>query len=292
MNFTIRKSIPITKGLSSDKKYYIETTDNKRMFLRVSDVLDYECKSTEYKMAECMYAHGIPTPQPLGFGMYDDNTIYALFEWIDGNDTEKVLPQVSEAEQYRLGVKSSEVLNKIHSIPVSANLIEWSVRFEIKVQNWIDTYNSKSEIHCDIGEMIIRYLKEHNNVLLSRKQTYIHGDYNTENILVTANNEISIIDFNCYNTIYGDPWYELDNMAWMNTLYPHFHIGQIRGYFNGEPPIDFWNVFTYYLAYDALAALTDPYGLNGIEDGTEIVNKILKWTDNFNNAIPSWYNNI
>jgi len=43
------------------------------------------------------------------------------------------------------------------------------------------------------------------------------------------------------------------------------------------------------LAYDALAALTDPLGLNGLEDGTEIVNNILIWTNKFQNPLPTWY---
>ena len=59
--------------------------------------------------------------------------------------------------------------------------------------------------------------------------------------------------------------------------------------FNGESPGEFWRVLFYYLAYDALAVLTDPYGLNGIEDGAAILNNILEWIGNFKNHAPSWY---
>ena len=101
---------------------------------------------------------------------------------------------------------------------------------------------------------------------------------------------VRTIDFNGYNnTSYGDPWWDIENFAWIPTMFPHFYTGQINGYFNNKIPAEFWDILTYYLAYDALAALTDPYGLNGIEDGTEIVNNILEWTDDFKNPVPSWY---
>ena len=152
-----------------------------------------------------------------------------------------------------------------------------------------DKYNTTPAVHSDTGDMLVFYLETHRNMLNSRTQTFVHGDYNIENIIVMPDGGISVIDFNSHSGSYGDPWCDLDNMAWMPAMFPHFYTGQIKGYFNGEPPAEFWAVFTYYLAYDALAALTDPYGMNGIEDGTEIVNAIFNWTDNFQNPVPTWY---
>lgn len=287
---TLVKSKPVTKGWSGDKKYYIETADGKRMLLRVSDIAELDRKKAEYGMMECVYGLGVLTSQPLGFGLCDGGkSCYSLSEWLDGEDAESVLPLMSETERYVLGWKSGEMLRKIHSTLAPEGLEDWAVRFEHKVENWIGKYNAKAEVHSDIGEKIICYLKEHRDVLVSRTQTLIHGDYNTENIMVMLTGETSVIDFNNYNSVYGDQWWDLNNMAWIATMFPHFYSGQIRGYFNGEPPTTFWNVLTYYLAFDALAALTDPYGLNGIEDGTEIVNNILRWMDNFQNPVPTWY---
>jgi serine/threonine-protein kinase len=108
-------------------------------------------------------------------------------------------------------------------------------------------------------------------------------------MIVIPDGDILVIDFNSYNLSYGDPWWDLDNMAWMPVMFPHFYTGQMRGYFDGEPPREFWDVLLYYMAYDALAALTDPYGLNGLEDGTKIVDNILNWTNSFQNHVPEWY---
>ena len=39
----------ITKGMSGDKKYYIETVDGKHMLLRIADVSEYSQKRTEFQ---------------------------------------------------------------------------------------------------------------------------------------------------------------------------------------------------------------------------------------------------
>ena len=287
---TFVKIKPITKGLSGDKKYCVETDSGKQLFLRISDVEEYDRKKAEYNMMEHVHTLGFITPQPIDFGLCNSGkSVYSISDWIDGKDAEKLLPAMLEAEQYILGVKTGETLQKIHSLPVPEYVEPWNNRFDRKVRDWIGAYKSKPQIHSDIGEIIVCYLESRRCILDSRLQTFIHGDYNIENIIVTPSGKIWVIDFNSYNLSYGDPWWDIDNMSWMPVMFPYFYIGQIKGYFNGEPPTDFWNVLTYYLAYDALAALTDPYGLNGIEDGSGIVNNILKWTDNFNNPVPTWY---
>ena len=281
---------PISKGLSNDEKYYAKAADGQQVFLRISDISQYDRKKADYDMMEHAYLHGVSTPKPLEFGICDERkSCYSLSGWIDGGDAEKILPHMSKTEQYELGLKAGKVLKKIHAIAAADNAEPWNIRFEHKLQGWFDKYKSNPQLHSDIGDMLVCYLKKYSHVLAFRPQTFIHGDYNIENILVMANGEISSIDFNSYNTPYGDPWWDLNNMAWMPVIFPHFYTGQLKGYFDGEPPKEFWYVLLYYLAYDALAALTDPYGLNGIEDGTEIVNNILTWTNNMQSPVPTWY---
>lgn len=280
----------IDKGLSDSQKYCIKTAQGNHIFLKVSDISQFNRKNTEYHMMERAFTLGIPTPKPLGFGVCGGGRkCYALSEWIEGKDAQTLLPTMSKERQYELGIKTGEILRKIHSLPAPQNAKPWHARFQRNVKNWIDKYHDKTQVHGDIGETLLCYLQTHQNVLLSRPQTFIHGDYNAENIIVMNNAGVSVIDFNSYNAACGDPWRDLNNMAWMPVIYPRFYTGQIHGYFGDEPPELFWNVFTYYLAYDALAALTDPYGLNGIEDGTEIVHNILAWTQGFHGAVPSWY---
>ena len=60
---------PITKGWSSDKKYYIKTATEQQMFLRISDISELDRKKAEYEMMERMYEIGVPISQPLGYGI-------------------------------------------------------------------------------------------------------------------------------------------------------------------------------------------------------------------------------
>jgi len=281
---------PVNKGLSDDKKYYIETVNGEKLLLRVAGIDEYERKKAEYIMLEKVALLDVIISRPVDFGICNDGkNVYSLLEWIDGKDVAEILPGLSEAEQYELGVKSGELLRKLHSIPAPNDTENWGIRFKRKVQNWLNGYNARPEAHSETGEMIIRYLEENSHVLEKCSQTFIHGDYNIENMIFTPDGEIGAIDFNSFNSSYGDPWWDLNTMVWIEPFYPSFYTGQIRGLFNGEPPTEFWNVFSYYLAYDALAAITEPYEANGIQDIMGLLQNILSWTDHFRNPVPSWY---
>ena len=293
---TFIKIEPVNRGLSDDKKYFVETIENRRLFLRVSDITEYDRKKADYDMMARAYEAGILTPEPVDFGLCNGGkSVYSLSSRLDGEDAESALPHMSETDQYLLGLKAGKLLKKIHAIPLPIpipahnDIEDWAVRFTKKLKYWFDKYNSRLDVHSETGEMIIGYLERNRTALENRTQGFIHGDYNTENIIIAPCGEVGVIDFNSYNAAYGDPWWDINNMAWMPVMYPCFYTGQIRGYFDGEPPAIFWDVLAYYLAYDALAALTDPYGLNGLEDGTEIVRNIFSWTDNFQNTMPNWY---
>jgi len=55
---------PVNKGWSSDKRYYIETSDGRKLLLRVADISKYDRKKAEYKMMKQVAALGVPMSQP------------------------------------------------------------------------------------------------------------------------------------------------------------------------------------------------------------------------------------
>ena len=86
----------ITKGLSGDKKFYLETEDGQRFLARISEGLEYERKKTEYELLMKVSKIGIPA----GFGYCEDKSkIYTLLSWVDGEDAQKVLPGFSKEKQ-------------------------------------------------------------------------------------------------------------------------------------------------------------------------------------------------
>lgn len=69
---TFAKIEPITKGMSGDKKYYIETIEGKHLLLRIADSSEYSQKKTEYEAMKEMYARNVPMPYPIDFGICDN----------------------------------------------------------------------------------------------------------------------------------------------------------------------------------------------------------------------------
>ena len=51
----------------------------------------------------------------------------------DGESVDAIMPRVSEADQYRLGVKARKMLRGIHAPPVLTPNEPWGVRFRRKV---------------------------------------------------------------------------------------------------------------------------------------------------------------
>jgi serine/threonine-protein kinase len=158
------------------------------------------------------------------------------------------------------------------------------------VQERVDFYNT-NPIKSENGDRIVCYLQDSQHLLDDRPQTYNHGDYGVSNLIVTPNGQIGVIDFSCFDSDHGDPWWEFDSIPWGTEPSAHFYTGLIKGYFEGEPPSEFFKVFSYYLAYDALVALCDTSkGEQGEqEDGRRHMENILHWFDNMNTSVPTWY---
>ena len=84
---------------------------------------------------------------------------------------------------------------------------------------------------------------------------------------------------------------EIDPVNWGGEVNPYYCTGLIKGYFCGEPPIEFFTMFSYYLAYDALAALCDTseHNQGEPEEGWRHMRNIFLWFDNMTKTLPSWY---
>lgn len=282
---------PLNKGWSSDKKYYIETTDGQRLLLRVADIAEYDRKRGEYDMLKRVTELDVIASRPIDFGVCDNGkSVYQLLAWVDGKDAESVLPTLIETEQYTLGLKAGGILRKMHTIPAPGDLEDWGVRFGRKVQSRIDFYNSHP-IQSKNADIIVRYLQDNQRLLSGRPQTFNHGDYNVTNMIVTPDGNIGAIDFNYYNSDHGDPWWEFDPASWGNEPNAFFITGEFHGYFGGQPPHEFFIMRAYYSAYDALAALCDTsVGEQGKpEEGKRHVENTLRWFDNMRTTVPTWY---
>lgn len=286
---TFTKIELVDKGWSSDKKYYIETTEGKRLLLRVSDIGEYERKKAEYEIMERVEALGVPMSQPIDFGTCDDGkSVYSLLTWCDGEDAEILLPTLPETEQYALGLKAGEILRIMHSIPAPDNSEDWSSYFNRKTDAKIEKYQ-ECGIKIDGDDKIIEYIEDNRHLLQCRPQCYQHGDYHVGNMIISPENKLSIIDFN--RPDYGEPWEEFNRIVWSAAVSPHFATGQLNGYFEGKPPMDFFKLMAFYISGNALGSVhwAIPFGEEEIAVMLNQAKDVLSWFDNMRNPIPTWY---
>ena len=280
---------PINKGWSSDKKFYVETIDRRKLLLRVAGISEYEKKKSEFEIMKQVAALGVPMSQPVAFGIEDNGqNVYSLLTWCDGQDAEVVLPSLSETEQYVLGIKSGEILRMIHSIPAPKEQEEWSSRFNRKTCDKIEKYKACG-IKLNGDDKIIHYIENNRNLMEGRPQCYQHGDYHVGNMIISPDNTLSIIDFN--RPDFGDPWEEFNRIVWSANVSPYFATGQLNGYFGGRPPVEFLKLLAFYISSNTLSSIywAIAYGEKEVAIMKNQARDVLNWFDNMNNPIPTWY---
>ena len=277
---------PIHKGWSEDKKYAVTTSSGEKYLLRIASISKYETRKLIFAFMEQLSALNIPMCFPIEFGECDEG-VYTLESWIDGINLEEVLPLLSKKEQYLLGVQSGEILQKIHSISAPETQEAWVPRFNRKTDNKIQKY-LECGIRFEGDNHILSYLKENRSLLESRPQCLQHGDYHVGNMMFERS-ELVIIDFDRYD--FGDPWEEFNRIVWSAAASPHFATGQLRGYFDGEPPLEFFKLLAFYIASNTLSSVywAISFGDANINTMMKQSQDVLQWFHNMNEVIPTWY---
>ena len=277
---------PITKGWSEDKKYCVTTTDGSRYLLRITPISRYEIRKSLFDMITQVATLGISMCNPIEFGVCDEG-VYSIQSWIDGKDLETVLPMLSDTEQYILGLKSGEIARKIHTIPAPDTQEDWESRFNHKTDMKIKKYH-ECGLRFEGDEHVLAYIEQNRHILKNRPQSFQHGDYHVGNMML-ENGDLKIIDFDHYD--FGDPWEEFNRIVWSAAASPHFATGQLRGYFDGEPPTPFFKLLAFYIAGNTLSSIywAVPFGPFDLDTMMKQAQDVLIWYDNMRNPVPAWY---
>ncbi len=278
----------VTKGWSEDKKYCVAMSGGEKYLLRITPIERYEPRKALFDMLGQVSALGIPMCVPVESGTCADG-VYSLQSWINGEDLETVLPVMTDTEKYVIGLKSGEILKKIHSIPAPEAQEEWEPRFNRKTDYKIQKYH-ECGLRFEGDGHILEYLEQNRFLLKDRPQCFQHGDYHAGNMML-ENRELVIIDFDRYD--FGDPWEEFNRIVWSAAASPHFATGQLRGYFGGEPPLEFFKLLAFYIASNTLSSVywAVPFGQSEINTMLKQSQDVLRWFDNMKNPVPSWYLN-
>ncbi|MFD2043047.1 aminoglycoside phosphotransferase family protein [Ornithinibacillus salinisoli] len=235
----------IEKGYSPDNKYIVIKGVNKYL-LRISDIKYYQKREVEYKLLQELEERNIQSQKPILFGEFiNDNICFMVIEYIEGTPAIKAFKRCSNSIQYQIGIEAGKELYKIHQIKAPAHVSTWDDRQSKKYRYYLNKYE-KGNFKLNNDSKIIGFIEENIKLLTYRPNTLLHDDFHLEHIIISDYKYKGIIDFNGYD--FGDPYHDFYNLAlFSRRISEPFVIGQINGYFLGQPEDYFWNYIPYIL---------------------------------------------
>ncbi|MDO5115172.1 MAG: phosphotransferase [Synergistaceae bacterium] len=286
---TFTKIEAIHKGWSSDKKYYVETADGKKLLLRISDISEYEDKKREFDIIGRMSAVGINMYHQVDFGICNDKkSVYQLLTWVEGEEAKELLPSLSQKEQYDFGWEAGQMMLKMQRAESYPPSSEWAKIYGKRVEKYIEAYKACGETSACV-DLLLSFLEKRPSSLDNRPMCLLHADFQSDNMIISPKKELYAIDFQGSGPV--DPYYALGAVMVTAEVSPQFSTGQLHSYFGGSVPDDFWELNAYYMAAESINAFTVAAALGQEERdcSNEMMKAMLDWFDNFNNLIPSWY---
>lgn len=280
----------INKGWSADSKFYIEDYEGNKLLLRISDVTNYYNKLEEFNFIKKCNTLSFSMSQAIEIGFCNKkNNVYILLTWIEGNSLNNVISDFTENEQYKLGLEAGVILKSIHSLKVdpAENLIANDKKDKM-LKNLLRYEKSTNRISED--QFAIDFVRNNIEKINLLHPVYKHGDYHVGNLVLTPYRKIGVIDFNRWE--YGERYEEFYKIQSFDVeVSIPFSIGQIHGYFNGEPPLEFWNILAMYVAYSSLYSIVwaEKFGENDINGMKKRCIAAFNDYNKFKTLIPKWY---
>lgn len=283
------KRNPVSAGLSGDRKFAAETAEGRKVLLRYSDIGRYDNKKREFERMKLAFAQGVPMSEPIAL-LCEGDTVCQVLGWCEGKNLEEILPTISAQRQFDAGLKAGKILRKIHFVPAPNNLPDWYERYWSQNAPRIEGFR-KSGVQIEGSDKVLRFVEENREILRGRPQCLHHGDFHAGNIICAPDGSLSVIDWETIDyENWGDPWEEFNRLG--NTaLHAPYAAGMVRGYFDGEPPEEFWRVLALYLCAGALMLVSWAYHLQKDELPGAVRNMrdLIENYDGMKTVVPKWY---
>jgi len=273
----------IKKGWSADKKFLL--ADGR--LLRTSALDKWERKVMEFDFLKRIQELGLPTPEPIRLEVVGDE-VWTTLEFIEGEDLRELLPTLSEASQYDLGVESGRILRKLHGLEAPRDVLDWEVRMLAKLERNVGSY-----LGCGIqisgADVILSFLEKNKQLLKQRPQVFHHGDFHSGNMILKPDGTLGIIDFNRCD--FGDPWEEFCSIVFDSSVSPLFATGRVDGYFQGDVPLEFWRLLCFYTAMNLIYTIpwAIPYGEDEVAFAVGNVERFMEDYEHLSCLVPKWY---
>ena len=285
--YNIFKSEQLNKGWSRDLKLVLTDINANKYLLRISDGSLFEKKKEQFELLQKLNLMDINCSKPIEFGQLNDGKVYMLLSWLEGVSAEESVCDMSDLQAYETGIEAGKTLKKLHKIPVCEPQQTWWQKYSEKIPKKIE--NLKNCGLCFKNQdRVIEYVCDNMSLVKNREQAFSHADYHVGNMIVN-NGKIGVIDFD-KNTI-ADTYDDFKPFCWNVFASEYFETGLINGYFDNNPPQEFFKILALYAAESTLSHLpwSIKFGEKEIQTAYKVINSVLLWYDNFNLTIPTWY---
>ena len=277
----------IPRGWSGDRKYRAVDGRGKAYLLRIAALERQTRKEREFQRMQQVSALGIPMCLPLEIGICPEG-VYTLLSWVEGRDAEEYIPTLAATRQYAHGLEAGRILAKLHTLPAPEDAEDWETRFNNKIDRKLRMY-ADCPLKYENGDAFLKFIANHRHLLADRPQSYQHGDYHIGNMMIDKDGVLTIIDFD--RDDWGDPWEEFNRIVWSAQAAPYFASGMVDGYFPDDVPGEFWELLALYISSNTLSSLpwAIPFGEAEITTMQTQADQVLRWYDDMQTTIPSWY---
>lgn len=276
----------LNKGWSNDKKYILTDYNNETYLLRISDVALYDKRLTQFNLLNSLISNNLNCPKPIEFGYINEDNIYILLTYMEGEPAETEIEKYNNIEQYRLGIEAGKIMKEIHRFNLSNDLSWWD-KYKEKAIRKISVYKNSNLKHKN-SEFLLKYYEKNLELMKDRPQVLTHGDFHLGNMLI-HNNQIVVLDFDKMNI--ADPYDELKPYYWNVIRSKYFETGLINGYFENKIPEDFFKILKFYTIEALISHLpwAMTFGEKEVKIAFEMYDNVNEWYEDFNLEVPNWY---
>lgn len=277
----------LNKGWSGDDKYILKNPSGEKYLLRLSPMTRFEQRKGQYDLLKRLNPLDIPLPKVIDFGQLDDTQCYLLLTYLEGEEASDFVQSLSPDEQYDEGIKLGQVLSKIHQADTGPVTTPWIDIFKRKITRKIERIE-KENIDLPLKEKIIAYALAHMDLVSHHPSRIIHGDFHINNMIVHEE-KIYVVDLDRIEL--ADAHDDFKPFAFNVWVSPYFQTGIIDGYFMNEIPDNFFEILKLY-AVDSLLAMIPwaiTFGEAEVKNAYRLTNDVLKWYNNLELTIPTWY---
>ena len=281
----------INKGFSGEDKYLVVDNKGNKYLLRIAPIASYEERKGQYDLLEKIAKLNINASKPICFGKLNEEKIYTVLTYLEGEDAGVVIENVSDLEAYKMGKEAGVILAKLHTLDVDVSKEEkWIDKFKNKMARKYKAFND-SGATVDNLDIVVDFVENNYHLLENRPLSFTHGDYHVNN-MIANNGKIGVIDFE-KNKI-ADPYDDLKPFIWNVFVSEYFQTGLVNGYFNDNVPDDFFPILKMYAAENFISFLPWALKIGGetLTNAYKINTSTMEWYDNFKLTVPTWYKGV